>query len=89
MLSGCFNLDPPSNEEGDGGGGGSSIVADPASIQRVDTEGLESVYTALVNLGPVVVKELWSSIEEVLFCPEFPRVPPPAFVFNDFLFSKN
>lgn len=87
VLSGCFNLDRPSNE-GEGrngyggrGGGGSSVVADPASIQRVDTEGLESVYTALMNLGPRVVRELWSSIEEVRCVPFLSRIfrirPPP------------
>ena len=67
MLSGCFNVDPPSN-----GGVGFSApsssfpdAAAAASLQRVDAEGLEAVYVALMDLGPKVVQELWSSIEEV------------------------
>lgn len=78
VLTGCFNVNPlavrssidgahrrPSygavGKTGAGGGGLGLGLA----IPRVDTEGLDAVYGGLVGLGPRVVSELWSSIEEV------------------------
>lgn len=37
------------------------------AVSRLDAEGLEAVYLALMDLGPKVVQVLHSSIEEVRF----------------------
>lgn len=72
MLSGSFNVNPPvTGSVGVGGAVPAAAVVAAGlggavpPLPRVDTEGLEAVYVALVDLGPKVVQALSSSIEEV------------------------
>lgn len=65
VLSGCFNVNPlavRSTRDGKAGAGGGVLGL---AIPRVDTEGLDAVFAGLLGLGARVVKELWSSVEEV------------------------